>query len=139
MASPLSPACSPLAYGWQHVSLRLQRRSSLGLQVGMVMIDEVHLLNESRGAVLEAGVVSRIKLVAAAPAMQQVSCSVLKPHMLGLVSAATQAPVFQQAIVEQVFMFQSCMLLVPMDADTLDSQGGPSQPQAAASLPSAAA
>ena len=49
------------------------------------MIDEVHLLNESRGAVLEAGVVSRIKLVAAAPAMQQVSCSVLKLHMLGLV------------------------------------------------------
>ena len=37
-----------------------------------MLIDEVHLLNENRGAVLEAGVVSRIKLVAAAQSMQQV-------------------------------------------------------------------
>ena len=69
------------------------------------MIDEVHLLNESRGAVLEAGVVSRIKLVAAAPAMQQVCCHVLAMcYMLGLISAGTGTPVFQPATLERVFM-----------------------------------
>ena len=32
-------------------------------QIALVLIDEVHLLNESRGSALEAGVVSRIKMV----------------------------------------------------------------------------
>ena len=38
-------------------------------EVGLLLIDEVHLLSESRGASLEAGVVSRIKLVASRPEM----------------------------------------------------------------------
>ena len=42
------------------------------VQVALVLIDEVHLLNESRGAALEAGVVSRIKMVSRLPSMQAV-------------------------------------------------------------------
>ena len=37
-----------------------------------MLVDEVHLLSENRGGVLEAGVISRIKLVGATPSMQQV-------------------------------------------------------------------
>jgi len=36
-------------------------------QVGLLLIDEVHLLSDTRGSTLEAGVVSRIKLVASKP------------------------------------------------------------------------
>lgn len=47
-------------------SLQLKRRissfSSL-MQIALVLIDEVHLLNEKRGSSLEAGVISRIKMV----------------------------------------------------------------------------
>lgn len=44
--------------------------SSLCLQIGLVLLDEVHLLNESgRGSSLEAGCVCRIKAVAALPEM----------------------------------------------------------------------
>lgn len=39
------------------------------LQIALVLIDEVHLLSEGRGSCLEAGVVSRIKLVACKPEM----------------------------------------------------------------------
>jgi ATP-dependent DNA helicase HFM1/MER3 len=39
------------------------------MQIALVLIDEVHLLSESRGSCLEAGVVSRIKLVACKPEM----------------------------------------------------------------------
>ena len=42
------------------------------VQVALLLIDEVHLLNESRGAALEAGVVSRIKMVSRLPSMQAV-------------------------------------------------------------------
>jgi hypothetical protein len=43
--------------------------------VSLVLIDEVHLLGEAdRGSSLEAGVVSRIKSVAAFPEMKQVRC-----------------------------------------------------------------
>ena len=42
------------------------------LQVSLVLIDEVHLLNESRGASLEGGVVSRIKMIGALPSMHEV-------------------------------------------------------------------
>ena len=41
-------------------------------QVALLLIDEVHLLNDSRGAALEAGVVSRIKMIGALPSMSQV-------------------------------------------------------------------
>lgn len=42
------------------------------LQIGLVLLDEVHLLNESgRGSSLEAGCVCRIKAVAAFPQMAQ--------------------------------------------------------------------
>ena len=45
------------------------------MQVALVLIDEVHLLNESRGAALEAGVVSRIKMIRSLPSMSEVlSC-----------------------------------------------------------------
>ena len=32
-------------------------------QIALVLVDEVHLLNESRGSALEAGVISRIKMI----------------------------------------------------------------------------
>ena len=37
-----------------------------------MLIDEVHLLNESRGASLEGGVVSRIKMIGALQSMREV-------------------------------------------------------------------
>lgn len=43
-----------------------------GVQIGLVLIDEVHLLSESRGAALEAGCLSRIRMVACTPHMQHV-------------------------------------------------------------------
>lgn len=43
------------------------------VQVALVLIDEVHLLNESeRGSALEAGVVSRIRMVGAFKEMAEV-------------------------------------------------------------------
>ncbi len=46
------------------------------LQLALVLIDEVHLLNESgRGSALEAGVVCRIKMVGRLKEMQQVGAS----------------------------------------------------------------
>ena len=47
-------------------------RCMLCTQVALVLIDEVHLLNESRGAALEAGVISRIKMIGALPSMSEV-------------------------------------------------------------------
>jgi len=42
------------------------------MQIGLVLLDEVHLLNESgRGSSLEAGCVCRIKAVAAFPEMSK--------------------------------------------------------------------
>ena len=40
--------------------------------MALLLIDEVHLLNESRGAALEAGVVSRIKMISSLQAMSEV-------------------------------------------------------------------
>jgi replicative superfamily II helicase len=46
--------------------------------VALVLIDEVHLLNESgRGAALEAGVVCRIKMVGRLKEMQQLGWAML--------------------------------------------------------------
>jgi replicative superfamily II helicase len=44
----------------------------LHLQIALVLIDEVHLLNESRGAALEAGCISRIRMVSQLPEMKEV-------------------------------------------------------------------
>ena len=63
------------------------------LQVSLVLIDEVHLLNESRGASLEGGVVSRIKMIGALPSMREVTHSRSEgklrgchgTHVLGLI------------------------------------------------------
>ena len=44
----------------------------LPLQIALVLIDEVHLLNEPRGAALEAGCISRIRMVSQLPEMKQV-------------------------------------------------------------------
>ena len=41
-------------------------------QVALLLIDEVHLLNESRGAALEAGVVSRVRMISSLPSVQMV-------------------------------------------------------------------
>lgn len=43
------------------------------LQIALVCIDEVHLLNEMRGSALEAGVVSRVKMVSSFREMQEVT------------------------------------------------------------------
>ncbi len=42
-------------------------------QIALVLVDEVHLLSESRGSALEAGVIGRIKLVSQKPEMQELS------------------------------------------------------------------
>jgi len=44
-------------------------------QISLVLIDEVHLLNEARGSVLEAGVVSRVRVVSKLTSMKQVRVS----------------------------------------------------------------
>jgi replicative superfamily II helicase len=54
----------------QYISL--SDTALISFQVALVLIDEVHLLNESRGAALEAGVVSRIRMISALTAMQEV-------------------------------------------------------------------
>ena len=46
-------------------------------EVGLVLIDECHLLNDNRGPALEAGAVSRIKMISRAAGMEQVSKSSL--------------------------------------------------------------
>jgi hypothetical protein len=44
----------------------------LPTQIALVLIDEVHLLNENRGSSLEAGVISRIKMVSQLREMREV-------------------------------------------------------------------
>ena len=56
------------SYQWHALKLILAEH----VQVALVLIDEVHLLNESRGAALEAGVVSRIKMIGALHSMSEV-------------------------------------------------------------------
>ncbi len=60
--------------------------------MALLLIDEVHLLNESRGAALEAGVVSRIKMISSLRAMSEVgsTCPVLSLLCLGHAAAITQ-------------------------------------------------
>ena len=48
------------------------------VQVGLVLIDECHFLNETRGSALEAGCISRMKMIAQASTMQQVFCANLQ-------------------------------------------------------------
>lgn len=50
----------------------LSIKNSPAWQIALVLVDEVHLLNESRGSALEAGVVGRIKLVSQKQEMQEV-------------------------------------------------------------------
>jgi len=51
-------------------------------QIALVCIDEVHLLNEARGSALEAGVVSRIKMVSSFREMQEVCLCVALTHSI---------------------------------------------------------
>lgn len=51
------------------------------VQIALVLIDEVHLLNDSRGSALEAGAIGRIKMVSQKQEMQQVT-SLLGPALL---------------------------------------------------------
>lgn len=53
------------------------------VQIGLVLIDEVHLLGENRGAALEAGCISRIRVVAQAHGMQQVRSAVVSLPPVG--------------------------------------------------------
>ncbi len=41
-------------------------------QIALVMVDEVHLLGESRGSCLEAGVIGRIKMISRFAALANV-------------------------------------------------------------------
>lgn len=68
-------------------------------QIGLVLLDEVHLLNESgRGSSLEAGCVCRIKAVAAFPEMSKaaiasvrfVAVSATIPNIADVSSAALE-------------------------------------------------
>jgi hypothetical protein len=62
-------------------ALQLSAKPLFCLQTNLVLIDEVHLLNEQgRGSSLEAGTVSRIKMVKAMPELRQVrNCLWLLP------------------------------------------------------------
>ena len=51
-------------------------------QIALVCIDEVHLLNEARGSALEAGVISRIKMVSSFREMQEVCLRVALTHFI---------------------------------------------------------
>lgn len=55
------------------ISRRARETGGMGFfsQIALLLIDEVHLLNEDRGATLEAGIVSRIKIIASLPEMCQ--------------------------------------------------------------------
>ncbi len=67
-------------------------------EVALVMLDEVHLLGEQgRGSALEAGVVSRIKMISRLPDMAQVSVqssthNTCTTHALFLRSSLFQLP-----------------------------------------------
>lgn len=54
------------------------------LQIALVLVDEVHLLNESRGSALEAGAIGRVKLVSQKLEMQQVVWMSLQLRPLSL-------------------------------------------------------
>ena len=49
-----------------------------------MLIDEVHLLNESRGAALEAGCISRIRMVSQLPEMKQARIDMWVAHGMRL-------------------------------------------------------
>jgi len=54
------------------MSRRNRDRGGMGYfnDIALILLDEVHLLNEERGAILEAGVVARIKTIASLPEME---------------------------------------------------------------------
>ena len=72
-------------------------------QVTLLLIDEVHLLNESRGAVLEAGVVSRIKMISSLRVMSEVGSTVIGHHHLPCQSGPNSIvqSLFQDVMSEQ--------------------------------------
>ena len=95
--------CVGVANNWQ--------RSAL--QIALVLIDEVHLLSDSRGVALETGVVSRIKMVSKDTGMQEVRSCALVLHSVQteaqcqntLASLSTQSG----ALLRQVLKAAPCM------------------------------
>lgn len=75
-------------------SLHSPATAAFLLQVALVLVDEVHLLNETgRGSALEAGVVCRIKMVGRLKEMQQVGGAWLSRHCCaGVVGDNTLRP-----------------------------------------------
>ena len=63
----------------------MTKMTCCALQVGLVLIDEVHLLADNRGSTLEA-VVTRLMMLSAADGMQDVSAD--PPPRLSLPYAA---------------------------------------------------
>lgn len=79
------------------------------MQIALVLIDEVHLLNESRGAALEAGCISRIRMVSQLPEMKQVS----KPSMhAGKHPAVTPSLHSQVHFVHAAISHETCLALL---------------------------
>ena len=91
VASPATPCMCILCAMYLHAARLLVHCRHAAAQVALLLIDEVHLLNENRGAALEAGVVSRIKMISRLPTVQGVrmraALSVL--HMLLRPKAST--------------------------------------------------
>lgn len=50
------------------------------MQIALVLVDEVHVLNECRGSALEVGTISRIKMLSEDPDMKQVGRSCQNKH-----------------------------------------------------------
>ena len=93
------------------------------MQVALLLIDEVHLLNESRGAALEAGVVSRIKMVSRLPSMQAVR---LDPVLCNLLQ---QLPSSFDVYVHHVLLRSlTVQVLHPCSCPSLECASLPSPP-----------
>lgn len=64
--SPVAAAATQFLAGlprYQKFPVLMTSRHLNGMQIACVLIDEVHLLSENRGAALEAGAICRIKMV----------------------------------------------------------------------------
>jgi superfamily II helicase len=77
----------------QHHAITSQYYCCL-LQIALVLVDEVHLLNEAgRGSALEAGCICRLKAIAALPEMAQVGAltsSTLFPASFTAINNSTE-------------------------------------------------
>lgn len=86
---------------------RVPSSSAAHAQVALVLIDECHLLNDKRGSALEAGAVSRIKMISQAADMQQVQSQWEAAACWGNIQPLTAAVI---VVLQVCMIWQSSML-----------------------------